>query len=237
MTTVKIHAMFGGAAAIAALAFSLAMPASGSAFRQDATSATYSCETVAGAAATPAGGAMSGMSMASPVAGMAMEMGIDHLFIDMMILHHASIIALSEAALPRLTDERLQAIAQKIIDTQGAEIEELQALGQTLPGGEMPMAMDEAHMAMMMEMMPGMGSMEDMAVQMAPAAQVQAFCAAEDPDAAFIDMTIAHHEMAITASEAVLEQSTNEEVRAFAERVITDQQAEIDTLEEIRQEQ
>lgn len=234
MNTTTMRAAFGLMGTTAALALSLALPSPGAAGSQDATpTATYSCESVMGAAATP--GAMGGMAMASPMAGM--EMGIDLLYIDMMIPHHAGIIGLAEAALPRLTDERLQEIAQRIIDVQAAEIEELQALRETIPGSEMPMAMDDAHMARMMELMPGMGTMEEMAAQMDPMVQAQAFCAGEDPDLTFIKMTIAHHEMAITASEAALEQSTNDEVRAFAERVITDQQAEIEELQEIRAEQ
>ncbi len=179
---------------------------------------------------------MDGMETASPEAGMAMEMGIDLLYIDMMIPHHASIIALAEAALPRLADERLQGIAQNIADTQSAEIEELGGLRAELAGNAMPMPMDDMAMGMMMETMPGMGSMEEMATQMDPVAQVTAFCEAEDYDLAFIELTIPHHEMAIAASEAVLDQSSNDELLAFAERVIADQQAEIDVLLDIRDE-
>ena len=215
----------------------LVTPTSSLAVQQGTPEATYSCDTVG--AATPAanGTAMSGMTMSTPMAGMEMDMGIDLLYIDMMIPHHNGIIAMAEAALPRLTDERLQAIAQDIIEKQSVEIEELYRLRESVGGSGTPMPMDESHMAMMSEMMPGMGSMEEMAMQMDPVAQVQAICAAEDTDLEFIEMTIAHHQMAIMSSEAVLEQSTNDEVRALAERVIEDQQAEIETLEQIREEQ
>lgn len=239
MTSSGIRRTFALAVATTAVAVSVATPTPGQALRQEATpSTTYSCETLpAGAASTPTmdPGAMEGMETASPAAGMAMEMGIDLHYIDMMIPHHGSIIAMAEAALPRLTDERLQDIAQNIIDTQSTEIEELGNLRAELAGSAMPMPMDD--MSMMTEMMPGMGSMEEMAMQMDPVAQVTAICEAEDPDLAFIDLTIPHHEMAIVASEAVLEQSANEEVRAVAERVIADQQREIETLLEIREEQ
>lgn len=237
MSSSKMRAALGAASTVVAVAIALAIPAPGSALRQEATpAASYSCETIM-QVATPAAshGSMHEMGDASPMA--EMEMGIDLVYIDMMIPHHASIIALSEAALPRLTDERLQAIAEKIIDAQGAEIEELHDLREALFGSTTPMPMDQAQMAMMMDMMPGMGSMEGMTAQMDPVVQVQAFCAAENPDLAFIDLTIPHHETAIAASESVLEQSTNDEVRAFAERVIADQQAEIETLQEIRREQ
>jgi uncharacterized protein (DUF305 family) len=67
-------------------------------------------------------------------------------------------------------------------------------------------------------------------------ALVAALCAGEDPDLTFIDLTIPHHEMAIAASQAALEQATHEEIRKVAERVIQDQQREIDELQMIRSE-
>jgi uncharacterized protein (DUF305 family) len=96
--------------------------------------------------------------------------------------------------------------------------------------------MDEGMMAMMMEMMPGMGDIESMQMQMDPDVLVTTFCSAEDPDLAFIDLTIPHHQMAVMASEAALEQATHDEIRTIAERVIQDQQREIDELSAIRQE-
>jgi uncharacterized protein (DUF305 family) len=190
-------------------------------------------------AATPAaheGMDMSGMDMGSPMAGMDMdmEMELDQLYIDMMIPHHASIVALARVAQGELTDERLLEIAQNIIDTQSAEIEELRGYREQFYGSPDLMPMDTHAMEMMMQAMPGMGTMEEMTFQMDAAAQVSAFCAAEDKDLAFIDMTIAHHRMAIVSSEPVVEGATHEEIREFAQRVIADQQREIDELTAIR---
>lgn len=198
----------------------------------------YSCDGATPLAATPAmdHGSMGGMGTGTPMADMEMGAEFDQLYIDMMIPHHASIVAMAEAALPRLTDERLQEIAQTIIDTQTAEIEELREYREKFYGSAESPPMDEHAMAMMMQAMPGMGTMEAMAVQMDPLAQVAAFCSADDADRAFIDTTIAHHEMAIAASEAALEQATRPEIVAFAQRVIEDQQREIDELTAIRQE-
>lgn len=184
----------------------------------------------AGDSTGSAAGNMGGMDMGTPIAGMAMEMEFDQLYIDMMILHHQSIVALAQAALPRLEDERLQTIAQAIIDAQTAEVEELRGYREQFYGSPDTMPMDAAHMEAMSEVMPGMGSMEEMAVQMSADAQVAAFCVAEHADVAFIEMVIPHHEMAIAASEAAVEQATHEEIQSFAERVIEDQEREIDEL-------
>lgn len=241
MMSTRNHSVFAAACAVATVAIGLATPLPSLALRQEATpDPRYTCDAAVTSEATPAMADEQavGMDMGSPIAGADMEMGIDLMYVDMMIPHHASIIAMAEAALPRLTDARLQTIAGNIIQAQSAEIEELRglrdALAGTMPMDEMPMDM---MLGMMMEMMPGLGSMAEMAMQMDPVAQVQAICQAENPDLAFIDLTIPHHEMAIASSEAVLDQSSHDEVRAFAERVIADQQREIETLEEIRQDQ
>jgi uncharacterized protein (DUF305 family) len=53
-------------------------------------------------------------------------------------------------------------------------------------------------------------------------------------DLAYIDMVILHHQMAIDTSEIALEQAGHQESRDIAERVIAQQQIEIDELETIR---
>ncbi|MBA2595346.1 MAG: DUF305 domain-containing protein [Chloroflexota bacterium] len=225
------------AAIIPVLALILFVAPSGA--TQDATpTMNYSCETAM--TASPMAG-MVNTSMGTPaadddhdMAGVGVE--FDLLYIDMMVPHHASIIALAQAAQNRLTDDRLQTIAGTIVADQQAEIEELRGLREQWYGSTESMPMDSAMMDMMTEMMPGMGDMNTMAMQMDPVALITTFCDAEDPDLAFIELTIPHHEMAIRASQAALEQATHDEIRTIAERVIQDQQREIDELEVIRAE-
>ena len=176
-------------------------------------------------------GDMSGMETAMP------EMPLEMLYIDMMIPHHASVIALSEVALPDLQDARLRTMAEEIIATQGTEIEDLKDLRESLYDEREPMPMDSAMMVAMAEAMPDMGSdIQGLAIQMDTAAQVAAICAAEDVDAAFIAQIIPHHQMAIDASRAVLASSQDATLRAIAEKVIAAQQSEIDLLHEMQQE-
>jgi uncharacterized protein (DUF305 family) len=201
---------------------------------QEATPAmTYAC--VVGGS-TPVAMTHEMPMAGTPAAGMDhMAMEFDQMYIDMMIPHHQSIIALAQAALPRLTDERLQEIANAVIETQGAEITQLQEYREAWYGDPTPMPMDEAMMAAMGQMMPGMGDMEAMAAQMDAEALVAAFCAVENPDLGFIDLTIPHHAMAIAASEAALEQAAHPEIQEVAQQVIDAQQREIEELTAIRQ--
>lgn len=208
--------------------------------------------------ATPA--AMSGMSHGSmntgtPDAGMAnMDhgsmgtstpgTGMDHdtmtavenvefdlMYIDMMIPHHESIIALAEVAQYELTDPRLIEMAEAIVATQDAEITELEQLRQEWYGDAEPVSMEAMHG------MPGMnGDMSEMEQQMSSEWQVQTFCAAENKDLAFIEQTIPHHQMAIDTSVPALEHAEHQEIKDIAQDVIEAQQIEIDELEAIRAE-
>jgi len=195
---------------------------------QQATPSPASCDTAATPIATPMTGMGHGAHMATP----APQAEFDQSYIDMMIPHHASVIALSQAAIPRLTDERLLALAEGIISAQEAEIEELRGHRAHFYGSPDPMPVDDAAMT---QMMTGLSmSMDEMMVMMDSEALVASFCAAANPDLAFIDLTIPHHQSAISASEAALQRATHEEIRNIAQRVIEDQQREIDELNAIR---
>jgi uncharacterized protein (DUF305 family) len=163
----------------------------------------------------------------------AMAMDFDLMYIDMMILHHASIVALANAALPELTDPRLQEMASNIISVQSDEVAQLTEWRLAWYGSGDPMPMDEAMMSQMVEMMPGLGDATSMKNQMDADYQVSTFCAAADPDLAFIELVIPHHQMAIDSSVMAVEQATHPELASFAVKVIEDQQAEIDLLNQI----
>ncbi len=233
--------------AAAALLFALALAALRTSptpimARQEATPATqYSCDNATPVAATPVMAdsgmpSMAGMDMGSAMAGMEMAVEFDQMYIDMMLPHHASIVAMAQAALPRLQDDRLREIAQTIIDVQTAEQAELRGYREEFYGSPEPMPMDAHMMEMMSQAMPGMGSMAQMAEQMDPSAQVALLCAAEETDLAFIDLAIPHHQAAIAASQAALDQATHQEIKDFAQKVIEDQEREITELSAIREE-
>jgi uncharacterized protein (DUF305 family) len=169
--------------------------------------------------------------------GMEMQqVEFDQMYIDMMLPHHGSIVALAQVAIPLLEDPRLQEIAQNIIDTQTAEQAKLEVLRSEWYGSPEPAPMDDAMMSMMMEAMPGMGAAEEQMQIMDAQWQIQTFCAADNYDLSFIDQVIPHHQMAIDASGFALEQAVHPEIADIAQEVIDAQQAEIDELEMIRTE-
>ncbi len=217
---------------------SILWPSASGTFAQAATPTAITCEELAAQGAGTPEATHDDMAMGTPPAEMDLQhmtMELDQMYIDMMIPHHQSIIAMAQAALPRLTDERLREIAQAVIAAQGPEIAELREYREAWYGDPEPMAMDDGMMEAMNEMMPGMsGTKAEMALLMDAAAQVTAICAANNADLAFIDQTIPHHQMAIEASEAVLDNAVHPEIREVAQRVIAAQQREIDELTAIR---
>ena len=187
------------------------------------TPAAFSCANIA----TPTAG-HSSMDHSSNAQSMHEDVSFDQLYIDMMVPHHEAVIALAEAALPTLTDPVLIEMAEGIIAAQSTENEQLLEWRLAWFGFAEPM-MDDATMGQMMEAMP-VGSMDEMMMQMDPHMQVTAFCAADDPDRAFAEQVLAHHLMAVEASEIALTKAEHPELVAFAEQVIEDQQREIDIL-------
>jgi uncharacterized protein (DUF305 family) len=194
------------------------------------------CGTVTGGTPT-AGGMMEhgehGSMMSTPghAGGMMHEAEYDLMYIDMMIPHHESIIALATVAVDELTHPRLIEIANTIVATQQGEVDELQRLRAEWYGDAEPVSMD------MMMGMPGMGSdMTMMEQQMSAEWQVQSFCDAENKDLAFVDQVIPHHQMAVDSSRAAVGMATHPELVAIAQEVITTQEAEIAELKSIRAE-
>ena len=169
------------------------------------------------------------------------EQSPEQLYIDMMVPHHVSIIALAQTALPSLHDDRLRDMASAIVATQEAEIAELRAMRADRFGSPDPAPMDDNLLAAMHVLMPEHAAgghdmaqpQGDMAMQMDSAALIDAFCQAGDPDLAFANLTLAHHQMAVDSSRGLLETTQDAELRDLAERVIAAQEAEIIILQQV----
>src|SRR5829696_7107712 len=115
------------------------------------------------AVATPAAGMpQAGMMMGTPAMGagdMAAMMGqFDLMFIDMMTPHHASAVAMAQVAQTRAEHPELRMLAEQIIESQSAEIAQMQAWrDEWFPDAPaMPVMPMEQMMVMMGEMMGGM---------------------------------------------------------------------------------
>ncbi len=147
----------------------------------------------------------------------------DTTFAQMMIIHHEGAIEMSQLAVQRADNPEVVALAERIAEAQGPEIDEMTAwLGAW---GEDVSPDDHGGMDMGGMDMDGM-SQEEMMTQLDG-------LAGDEFDRAFLDAMIAHHEGAIEMSEQQVADGQNPDAVALAEKIIEDQRAEITEMREI----
>ena len=139
--------------------------------------------------------------------------GVDRAFATAMVPHHRSAVEMAEIAKQRSERDEIKQLADAIVTTQTAEIDQLTALDQHLAdagieAGDLGVAEHEMGME-------GDASMlED----------------AKPFDREFIDMMIAHHQGAIRMARAELANGQNRELKALAEAIVDAQAKEIDQM-------
>lgn len=160
------------------------------------------------------------------------EAAFDQQFIDMMVPHHESAIAMAEIAQQRAEHPELRTLADEIVAAQSGEIEQLTEWRAEWFGSPDTPSMDQMPMLPGMSMPPGhsMGS-----GTMDMSAEVEGLREAEPFDREFIDAMIRHHEQAVEAAEIALTESERDEVRALAEEIIAAQTSEIEQLRDWRE--
>jgi uncharacterized protein (DUF305 family) len=144
----------------------------------------------------------------------------DRAFIDAVVPHHQSAIAMAKAAKEEgLSQPALIEIADDIIVTQQPEIDRMLEWREKWygsreidPEGAEALGLSEAEMGME-------HTTEDIR-------------ASVDIDQAFAEMMMAHHEGAITMAELALERAQHEEIKSLAEDIIEAQSRENEVLEE-----
>lgn len=148
----------------------------------------------------------------------------DVMFAQMMIPHHAQAVEMSTIMLDKEgMPTEVRELAQQIADEQEPEIAEMRGW---LDDWGMPEMGDMSDMGGHA----GHGGMDGMLSD----EQLDELRAATGDDAVrlFLEQMIAHHEGAIEMGRDVLDDGRHPDVRAFAERMIDAQQAEIDTMRE-----
>ena len=133
----------------------------------------------------------------------------DHAFLSMMVAHHQGALEMSRAAAGS-DDPQVRGWAEDITAAQEQEIAQMTTLLEPLGG------LDEEMAA------PMRNEMSEMA------GHVQH---AEDPDRAFVEGMIPHHQSALDMARLAEGRSENPEVLALAQDIVTTQQREIDEFE------
>lgn len=168
------------------------------------------------------------------------DIPFDLAYIDTMIPHHNSVIALAEHAIDDIERDDLKAIAQAILDTQPAEVEKMEGWKAEW----YPDAPEEPDHDTMMEMMAiTMGGVENCDDEhhmnlMDSEWIVEEYDDADDDEKqeAFIKLVVPHHQMAVHQSVVAREFAEHQELKDMVEEVIEAQNAEIEELRRIRRE-
>ena len=178
-------------------------------------------------------GNMPGMSHGNqPPAAGGQHNDVDVTFAQGMVPHHAQAIDMAKLAEQRAQSVQVKDLARQIEAAQGPEIATLngwlQSWGVPAPQTSMP-GMDHGgmdHGGMDhggMDMGQGMMSQDDM--QKLQQAQGPAF------DRMFLEMMIKHHEGAVIMAQAEIAQGQFPDAKQMAQQIITTQQAEIGTMQ------
>lgn len=152
----------------------------------------------------------------------------DIAFAQLMIPHHEQAVQMADMALNQATTAEVRQLAQQIKDAQDPEIQQmrgwLQAWGapEQMAGVE---GMDHGGMDMGGQSADGMMSDDDMTALMD--------AEAADFDRMWLEMMIGHHKGAIQMAETVRQQSQNADVTALADAIVSGQEAEIATMEQL----
>ena len=166
---------------------------------------------------TPAcGGSESTATPESTSAGSAVP--FDRAFIDAMVPHHRSAIAMAKAALRTgLSESDLISVANNIVSSQQTEINQMRGWRENWFGSSIidPMGADSLGLTETeMGMQHGAG-----------------FSGAEDVNQAFATMMIDHHRGAIRMAELAQERGQHEEIKSLADAIIAAQEREIAVME------
>jgi uncharacterized protein (DUF305 family) len=138
-------------------------------------------------------------------------------FIDAMVLHHQGAIDMALPADTNALHPELRQFARGVIEAQSGEIAQMKQWREQWFAGR-PSSPETRSM-------PGMAmSMMDISPDHMHKLRGVEF------DRMFIEMMIPHHEGAIAMARDALVRAQHEEIRQLAQRIIADQQAEIETL-------
>ncbi len=147
-------------------------------------------------------------------------------FLDGMIAHHQGAIDEARAIEPKARRPEVKQLAAEIIKAQEAELRQMREWRRAwFPNTPQAAAPSDGGMAM------GGGAMGGMQHGGMPMGGTSAGAAPADPDVAFIEMMIPHHQEAVVMSREILETTKRPELQQLAHNIIRNQEREIAQME------
>lgn len=159
----------------------------------------------------------------------------DVTFAQGMIAHHRGAIAMADLTVERAQNPEVQALAERISDAQGPEIETmtswLKSWGEDVPEGMSMAGMDSGGMAGMDHGDMSATEGTDMEASMA---ELEGATAA-DFDRGFLEMMIEHHQGAVQMAQTEQADGQNPEALELASTIEADQTQEIEEMQQLLQ--
>ena len=156
-------------------------------------------------------------SMMSRMNNLTVTGNYDHNFASMMIIHHQAAIDMSNEEISKGHDEQIKTMAQNIITSQKAEIEQLQPFvkDNNKPEAKKRKAQTNNTMA---------GAMK------ANMDKINAMQMTGNTDKDFVMMMIPHHESAVTMAQDEISNGKKEKLKKMATKMVDEQNKEITEL-------
>jgi uncharacterized protein (DUF305 family) len=156
--------------------------------------------------------------------------GFDQQFIDMMVPHHAGAVEMARIAQTRAQHAEIQVLANNILQSQSAEIDQMRGWRKAWFGTPDTPPMSRMPMVGPMNDATTMTMNTDATVNMDR--QVADLRGAPEPfDAAFIEAMIPHHQMAVSAARLALQRTSHAEISDLAIGILDAQQREIGQMQ------
>lgn len=143
-------------------------------------------------------------------------------FIDTMIVHHQGAVKMAQMVLGKTERAELKSFAQRVIEDQTKEIDQLKSWRDQWYAGKAP-AINMAMPGMMNE---GMKIMNGAHMKTMDEMEPAHF------DNHFLNMMIPHHQGAIDMSKEALKKAEHQEIKDLAKRIIAAQSTEIKQMEQ-----
>lgn len=159
---------------------------------------------------------------------MSMNMEVDKTFIEMMIPHHQSANDMAKMALSKAKSPEVKRLAQKIIDEQTREIQQMRSYYRQWYGSDVPMKGMNMAGQMGQPMQMTMRQMEMMNREM-----MQALQTAPDFDREFLSQMTRHHQMATMMAGIVVDSAKHPGIRRLAGTIIKSQTDEIAQMQRL----
>jgi uncharacterized protein (DUF305 family) len=149
----------------------------------------------------------------------------DRAFLEAMIPHHQSAIAMARIAKSRAEHPQVTELANAIVTAQAKEIRQIKRIHRRL-FDEPILPNEDAHEALgLTAEEAGMGHMD----ATADLKQARPF------DKAFIDEMIGHHQGAIRMAQAVTDETADDEIQSLAQTIVGAQSREIEAMNRWRE--